>query len=355
MISIFCTRKLAELLPAIPPRRTTEEISPLDQWCVSLTTIRRRKVAVVMCADTRFGFVIMGLRKDHFAKLPELIVTGIRKTFEHFAIRREIIDDYCSGSPSVYIGADRSTVAKLNRMAIDVSRMPFSQRLSDLFPPEYAVAINTMPVGTAHARGCFYPLERMLERLQERYAMKPISRPAFELKATLDLGVFKARRTLLVPADYTFAELHRVLQTAYGWDDYHLYEFVLGRRRIFPDKDLDMGFSDEPAMLAADTVLSDCLDKGDVFVYHYDFGDDWEVSIKVASLKTDFDQPHPVCTRCENSSSPEDVGGVGGFIDFWEAYNDPQHPDHEDVTEWVSPAWNPEPDIRWINIMLRAR
>jgi len=36
-----------------------------------------------------------------------------------------------------------------------------------------------------------------------------------------------------------------------------------------------------------------------------------------------------------------------------EAYNDPEHPDHDDVKEWVGYSWSPEPKIRWINHKLR--
>lgn len=91
---------------------------------------------------------------------------------------------------------------------------------------------------------------------------------------------------------------------------------------------------------------------GDEFLYLYDFGDGWEVSIHVDSIKPDFDQPQPICTVCDGAAPPEDVGGVPGFIEFWGAYNDPKHPDHENVKEWVGFLWHPEPNTNWINHML---
>ena len=34
-------------------------------------------------------------------------------------------------------------------------------------------------------------------------------------------------RRVQVPADYTLARLHKVIQAAMGWQDYHLHEFTI--------------------------------------------------------------------------------------------------------------------------------
>ena len=49
----------------------------------------------------------------------------------------------------------------------------------------------------------------------------------------------------------------------------------------------------------------------------------------------------------------EDVGGVPGFVEFMEAYKDPDHPEHEEMLEWVGYLWRSEPDIRSINARMR--
>lgn len=38
-------------------------------------------------------------------------------------------------------------------------------------------------------------------------------------------------RRLQVPSDMTFAELHRVLQIAFDWDDDHLHTFYVTKTR----------------------------------------------------------------------------------------------------------------------------
>ena len=39
---------------------------------------------------------------------------------------------------------------------------------------------------------------------------------------------------------------------------------------------------------------------------------------------------------------PEDVGGWPGYAHFLEAMADPQHPDHDDRSEWIDGHWDPE-------------
>jgi hypothetical protein len=41
--------------------------------------------------------------------------------------------------------------------------------------------------------------------------------------------------------DTTLAQLHTILQTVMGWEDYHLHQFVIGRRLYsLPDPDATM-------------------------------------------------------------------------------------------------------------------
>ena len=69
MIKIFCTKKLAEMLPEMP-KKCEEPVSALDKWCVNFISAFHKKVVIAMCADTGFGFILYGVKKAQFAKLP---------------------------------------------------------------------------------------------------------------------------------------------------------------------------------------------------------------------------------------------------------------------------------------------
>lgn len=335
------------MLPAMP-KKCEEPVSALDKWCVNFISAFHKKVVIAMCADTGFGFILYGVKKAQFAKLPELILQGIRKTFDYYGIRNEITDDYLSVTPELFIGADRKETARLNRLSIDVSNCFYYEQPSEMMDLSFVRRINHRIVGTAN-KDAFIPLELMLEGLETRYNMKPVCRPAFTMTAAMDFGTFETLRQLTIPVEYTFAEFHKVLQIAFGWKDYHKYEFLVGENRIACAED---EFDSEP-VLAANALLSEYLKEGDTFTYCYDFGDGWEVSVHVDSLQADFDKTHPICTGCVGAAPPEDVGGVDGFLSFLKIYNNPDHPEHKEMHEWSGYLWEPEPNIKRINAWLK--
>src|SRR5690348_13981754 len=67
------------------------------------------------------------------------------------------------------------------------------------------------------------------------------NRVLFQLKVTLRDIQPAIWRRILVWEDTTLAQLHTILQIVMSWEDYHLHDFVIGRRRYsVPDPDDDM-------------------------------------------------------------------------------------------------------------------
>jgi hypothetical protein len=160
-------------------------------------------------------------------------------------------------------------------------------------------------------------------------------------------------RRLEVPADSTFETLHRYLNTAMGWLDYHLHDFNIGQRRIAAgDADWE---SEWPCEDESGVVLGDVLAEGArAFVYRYDFGDDWEHLVEVEHVGPA--EPHmftPRCIEAVGACPPEDCGGVPGYLGLLEALADPEHPDRADLLEWLGGPFDPaRVDIDGINRLL---
>ncbi|MEX2016071.1 MAG: plasmid pRiA4b ORF-3 family protein, partial [Candidatus Hydrogenedentales bacterium] len=85
-------------------------------------------------------------------------------------------------------------------------------------------------------------------------------------------------RIIEVPQRYTFWDLHVAIQDAMGWLDYHLHAF--STTEDDPETFKQIGIPDEfeddflPGWDIPIKVLFD--EPGEVFLYRYDFGDDWE-------------------------------------------------------------------------------
>jgi len=109
------------------------------------------------------------------------------------------------------------------------------------------------------------------------------------------------RRTLNVPADCTFTELHRVIYIAFQWDDSHCWKFnvkdgteMRTRKQRWDTGDLlnirhlnrSSRRSRDPPALEADTttigtILEDAQYKGKILEYIWDFGQNWDHVITV--------------------------------------------------------------------------
>ncbi len=150
-------------------------------------------------------------------------------------------------------------------------------------------------------------------------------------------------RRLLVAADLTLDQLHNVLQAVMGWEDCHLHDFSIGKRRFGrpdPEERL-MGVPDSENERSV--KVSDVFTKtGSKVRYTYDFGDGWEHEMVLEKrLPTNPDTKYPVCTAGKRACPPEDCGGVPGFYGLLEALSDPTHEDHEELSEWIGEDYDP--------------
>lgn len=137
--------------------------------------------------------------------------------------------------------------------------------------------------------------------------------------------------------------LHDVLQAAMGWENYHLYEFGVGRfiRYGLPDP----GWPDPDLRSVRRATLSRLLDQAGPdgsFHYTYDFGDDWLHTVTLELVNdADPEVAHPRLLDAEGRCPPEDCGGAGGYARYLEAISDPRHEDHEEMVEWRGPGFDP--------------
>lgn len=127
-------------------------------------------------------------------------------------------------------------------------------------------------------------------------------------------------REVIVPGTYTFDDLHGVIQIAFGWSDYHLYEF----------SDAPQEFGNQTFRIAVPDPMDAELDvktynsrrkklnsifpkKMDRLFYSYDFGDSWTFAVDlVEAISLDGDYP-PTCADGGGATPPEDCGGTAGY------------------------------------------
>jgi hypothetical protein len=164
-------------------------------------------------------------------------------------------------------------------------------------------------------------------------------------------------RRLEVPGDMTLASLHGVLQTAFGWTESHLHQFVVGDA-CYGAPHLDYGDWGTPMADERRVRLQDIVGGGvKRFVYEYDFGDGWEHQIvveKVTAAETGI--RYPRCTAGRRACPPEDCGGPWGYVQLLETIADPEHPEYDFMREWLGEEFDAEAfDLEAVNAWLQPR
>jgi hypothetical protein len=157
----------------------------------------------------------------------------------------------------------------------------------------------------------------------------------------------KISRSLELPVALNFAQLHEVLQAAFGWTDSHLHQFNVGGLIVgAPEFDQD-GFSDHQTFEAAEVWLRDLVfpyDEGAslTILYEYDFGDSWRHRMVMRPVPAQSGIAYPRCITGSRSRPPEDVGGPSGYFGFLEAWFDPTHDEHKAMRRWAGRKFDPE-------------
>jgi hypothetical protein len=142
-------------------------------------------------------------------------------------------------------------------------------------------------------------------------------------------------RRLLVPEQFTFLRMHRVIQAAFGWEDYHLFQFSptgYGSRPTIGIPDPEMA---DDTLDAKKIKLYDIFTTSkQKFIYIYDFGDDWFHQVSLEKI-TEDKLLRADCMAGTGSCPPEDCGGAYGYENLKAILNNPNDPEHAGMKEWL--------------------
>ena len=161
-------------------------------------------------------------------------------------------------------------------------------------------------------------------------------------------------RRVELSSETSLAQLHKVLQSAMGWQDYHLHEFeISGRRYGVPDEEFD-----QPGEVLKDSTIkiSNALPrKGASLIYTYDFGDNWVHSVVLEDIVLiEPDTKYPRVLDGARACPPEDSGGPYGYADLLEILSKPRHKQHRHMREWAEKNFDPEKfSAKAANLMLK--
>jgi hypothetical protein len=120
-------------------------------------------------------------------------------------------------------------------------------------------------------------------------------------------------RRLAVPDTLTLAELHGLVQAAFGWSGRRLHGFVVDGEVYGPDK--------AGGELAERTATIGRIADSEIpeIVYDYDYGSEWEVRVSLLAADAAAAGSRPRCVGGAGAAPPENVGGPLRFRRFLSA------------------------------------
>ena len=135
-------------------------------------------------------------------------------------------------------------------------------------------------------------------------------------------------RTVAVPTDIDFLDLSEIIQAAMGWWEGHMHMFKVKGTEITIESD------GEPGAMGEEIPIERFI--GRSLEYVYDFGDCWVHDLIWRGPAEDRFGGLPYIVEWRGDSPPEDSGGPFGFMSKMEIMNDPSHPSHERIAEWMT-------------------
>lgn len=147
-------------------------------------------------------------------------------------------------------------------------------------------------------------------------------------------------RRLDIRSDLTLNIVHQVIQSAFGWWDYHLNRFTLGGdgwdrsgQAFACAEDLQEADVDDEAILDSLVRFDETVQEpGDVLHYLYDYGDNWQLLIRLEEVLPDAPgSPTALCIAGERAAPPEDCGHLVTAAELAEVLEDPAAFDLDEI------------------------
>ena len=378
---IQCTKKLLEVLQ-VEAEPLPEEKKEVFSWHANLAKVNRRKAVVLVNDSNKYVVVLFGLKAGHLNELNEHIQRAVRDAFQEECIKEEIIHEFMEQSLNSSKGVrytktkGRSMVTRLNKACESVHYFEDLLDYNSISQPFISKMASRRLIGMG-SNGYVRPNEELYRDLENIYGEPVLRTKALQIKVALDLEKHHVWRRLVVPVNMTFYQLHRALQVAFNWKDYHLHEFIIyGEETADPssnvlclnhpaynpkglkpivnlacDEQIIEDDSDMPVIRERGIRLSEYIPT--FMKYIYDFGDYWEHYIEVEKIIDDFDRNYPVCLGGEGIAPPEDVGGSHGFEEFLEIIADEEHPEHHEMINWGKWQGYMDFDMKMVNKILQ--
>lgn len=206
----------------------------------------------------------------------------------------------------------------------------------------------------------FKPTPRS-QRREPASVKKPIPTPAapasnliHRLRIDLEGAEDSIWRRVYVPATTELADLHRLIQILFDWNNDHLHRFKVNYDYFGPANPDGM---DQRELYDGVTLESIYATGTNKLRYTYDFADKWEHLIVIEkTIPRDPAVTYPLCTNGAGKAPLDGSGGTETYVALAAALEDLQNPKYDLAHDVLGRDWEPEYfSTAEINELIRKR
>ena len=345
-MQICVTKKLADKMK-LQKLPLPEKTDGFYTWRANITDCENIRLLVFMNDASRYVLVV-GVNKrlkSIYSQLPKIFEDTLRSALLMEQINPEVIKRYITemGEVEFVANSGRAETSWLNK-ACDNAWFGAGRYTENAALSVYA---SHLYVGPYESDERSKP-NSIFAGLLSRYGIPVKKSRAFDFEVRLDLEGDNVVRKIRVPSNITFIQLHKIIQKSYNWTDSHLFRFCFYKNEKFDyyaKAEIELVCNEyeletaPDAILMHDMLISDYFPKWKKCVYNYDYGDDWFHHIELTDVIDDYSGDLPQLLLGTGDAPPEDVGGVGGFVDFLNIISDQKNEDYENMMEWAQSQW----------------
>lgn len=332
-------------------------------WYANMITIERNNILILVNEKTRFTVILQGVKATDRKRIRVLIKDAVKDALEKEFINMHAIDEYLStmGEVEFQKTTDKSMLGKVKSIAEDM--YGFGYDLMDfqhMLQGDLARNLNSNPYRDKN-KNIYVPIELMINEFKVFSPEEELIQvDSVELKITLNLLNSEVWRKVILPLKMPFDKFHKVIQTLFSWQDYHMHEFQIlnGDQvvvKLMPDDEMNDFPDSIERRLEKGVELAEYLPQYPKLKYIYDFGDYWDHDIELVRYLTMQNRIEPYCIDGAGRTPPEDVGGQGGYEEFQEIINDPLHPLREEMLDWGKMQKYSDFNLESVNQSLRFK
>lgn len=290
--------------PSLP---TQDDVDPLYSWRVNYIQYGKHDLLIFMNDAALYAVLV----DDPQMETPEEFLAEFEDQLERVMLRDqinpEVIDRYLRAFPEVDI-VKNSNPQKNNELdQLFATVRDIWGKADDVSMSQY---VNNQLIDETHNDT---PTEHFMKELSQ-FGLPLRKTHAFDLLVILQLPKGSTRRKIRVSANFTFDDLHWIIQEAMGWSGLHLYKFEFYRQNDYDPFIELLGLKDSEyhpdATLAKDVKLIEMIPKYQRIFYTYNFTDWWHMKIQIMGEMFDCDELLPVLLRGSGATPSEQFRGM---------------------------------------------